>query len=161
MRRCDQRIDFTKRAAVLCGELRRPLHRRREAPLRWYVYGSQAGVNSTFPRRFPQRNLKVHSGNAVFCVERRTTHTHLGAHFVQERLKPGGTLARPTKSLEERIRARSFLARRHGGLLAGPLTSEPKLAEIQAAWKAAATERERRLCALDFEQNVCAAPRPR
>jgi hypothetical protein len=67
-------------------------------------------------------------------------------------------VARPTKSLEERVRARSFLARRHGGLLAAPLTtSDPELAEIQAAWKAAETDRERRLCALEFEQKVLAA----
>jgi len=39
-------------------------------------------------------------------------------------------------------------------LLAGPLTSDPKLAEIQVAWKAASTERERRLLALDFEQKL-------
>jgi len=39
-------------------------------------------------------------------------------------------------------------------LLAGPLTKDPKLAEIQAAWKEAASERERRLFALDFEHNI-------
>jgi phage terminase large subunit-like protein len=66
-------------------------------------------------------------------------------------------LSRPTKSLEERIRSRSFLARRHGGLLAGPLTHDPELAEIQIAWKSASTDRERRLLALDFEQNISAA----
>ena len=66
-------------------------------------------------------------------------------------------MGRPSKSLEERIRARSFVARRHGGLLAGPLTGDPELAEAQAAWQAASTERERRFRALDFEQKVRAA----
>jgi hypothetical protein len=63
-------------------------------------------------------------------------------------------MARPSKSLEERIRERSFLARRHGGLLAGPLTSRPELQEIQAVYQAATSERERRSLALDFQQAV-------
>ena len=63
-------------------------------------------------------------------------------------------MARPAKSLQERVRDRSFLARRHGGLLAGPLTNHPELREIQAAYQAAETDRQRRLFALDFEQNV-------
>jgi len=63
-------------------------------------------------------------------------------------------VARPAKSLQERVRDRSFLARRHGGLLAGPLTNHPELREIQAAYQAAETDRQRRLFALDFEQNV-------
>jgi hypothetical protein len=63
-------------------------------------------------------------------------------------------MARPSKSLEERIRERSFLARRHDGLLAGPLTSRPELQEVQAVYQAATSERERRSLALDFQQAV-------
>jgi phage terminase large subunit-like protein len=66
-------------------------------------------------------------------------------------------VARPLKSLQERVRDRSFLARRHGGLLVGPLTDDPELRAIQIAYQAAETDRQRRLLALDFEQNVRAA----
>src|SRR3954453_9027000 len=66
-------------------------------------------------------------------------------------------MARPAKTLQERVRDRSFLARRHGGLLAGPFVDAPGLRAIQVAWQAAASDRERRLLALDFEQKVCAA----
>ena len=65
-------------------------------------------------------------------------------------------MARPAKSLQERVRDRSFLARRHLGL-AGPLTDHRELREIQVAYQAAETDRQRRLLALDFEQNVRAA----
>ena len=63
-------------------------------------------------------------------------------------------MARPAKSLKERVRDRSFLARRHAGLLAGPLADHPELRDIQVAYQAAETDRQRRLLALDFEQNV-------
>jgi hypothetical protein len=63
-------------------------------------------------------------------------------------------LSRPTKSREERVRSRSFLARRHGGLVAGPLTAHSELREIQAAYQDGSSERERRLAALDFEKKV-------
>jgi phage terminase large subunit-like protein len=66
-------------------------------------------------------------------------------------------MARPAKTLQERVRDRSFLARRHGGLLAGPFVDAPELREIQVAWQAAASVRERRLLSLGFEQKVCAA----
>jgi phage terminase large subunit-like protein len=42
-------------------------------------------------------------------------------------------------------------------LLAGPLTDVPELRQIQAAYQAAASDRERRLAALDFEQEMKAA----
>jgi phage terminase large subunit-like protein len=63
-------------------------------------------------------------------------------------------MARPSKSLEERIRGRSFLARRHGGLLAGPLVGPEDLRELQAGYQTASTDRERRSLALDYEQAV-------
>jgi phage terminase large subunit-like protein len=71
-------------------------------------------------------------------------------------------VARPTKTLQERVRDRRFLARRHGGLLAGPFVHARELREIQIAWQAAASDHERRLLALDFEQKVRAeVPRKR
>jgi phage terminase large subunit-like protein len=61
-------------------------------------------------------------------------------------------VARPAKTLQERVRDRSFLARRHGGLLARPFVDVPELREIQVAWQAATSDRERRALALDFER---------
>jgi phage terminase large subunit-like protein len=63
-------------------------------------------------------------------------------------------VARPAKSLQERVRDRTFLARRHAGLLAGPLVSSDELARVQAAWQASASDSERRALALDFERAV-------
>jgi phage terminase large subunit-like protein len=63
-------------------------------------------------------------------------------------------VARPSKSLQERVRHRTFLARRHAGLLAGPLVSSEELARVQAAWQASALGSERRALALDFERAV-------
>jgi hypothetical protein len=44
-------------------------------------------------------------------------------------------VARPAKTLQERVRDRSFLARRHRGLLAGPLVGSERLREIQQRWQ--------------------------
>ena len=61
-------------------------------------------------------------------------------------------MARPSKSLQERVRDRTFLARRHGGLLAGALVTSEELAAVQAAYQSATSDRERRALALDFER---------
>jgi hypothetical protein len=63
-------------------------------------------------------------------------------------------MARPSKSLEARIRDRSFLARRHHELLAGLLVTAKKLRAIQAAYQAASSDPERRALALDFERGL-------
>jgi phage terminase large subunit-like protein len=63
-------------------------------------------------------------------------------------------MARPSKSLEERIREKSFLGRRHYELLAGPLVSAKRLRAIQAAYQAASSDPERRAIALDFEREI-------
>jgi hypothetical protein len=44
-------------------------------------------------------------------------------------------VARPSKTLAERVRDQSFLARRHGGLLAGPLVGPERLRELQRRWQ--------------------------
>jgi phage terminase large subunit-like protein len=44
-------------------------------------------------------------------------------------------MARPAKTLQERVRDRSFLARRHRELLAGPLVGSERLREIQQRWQ--------------------------
>jgi phage terminase large subunit-like protein len=63
-------------------------------------------------------------------------------------------VARPAKTLQERLRDRSFLARRHGGLLAGPLVGPDKLREIQEHYRRADSGVERRAWALEYEQAV-------
>jgi hypothetical protein len=60
-------------------------------------------------------------------------------------------VARPAKSLQERVRDRSFLARRHGGLLAGPLVGPDKLREIQEHYRRADSDVERRAWAIEYE----------
>ena len=67
-------------------------------------------------------------------------------------------MARPAKTLQERVRDGSFLARRHGGLLAGPLVGPERLREIQAGWQAATSERLQRALALEYQQAVGGAP---
>src|SRR5215203_3636732 len=70
-------------------------------------------------------------------------------------------MGRPSKSLPERVRDATFLARRHGGLLAGPLVAREDLRQIQAAYQTATSERERRALALDFqEQMACGMMTP-
>ena len=60
-------------------------------------------------------------------------------------------MARPAKSLHERVRDRSFLARRHGGLLAGALVRRGDLRELQERWQAAVSEPERGAWAREFQ----------
>jgi len=63
-------------------------------------------------------------------------------------------VARPPKSLAERVRDGTFLARRHADLLNGPRLRPKALRELQADYKAAASERERRALALDFQERA-------
>src|SRR5215204_2387156 len=63
-------------------------------------------------------------------------------------------MGRPSKSLAERVRDTSSLARRHAPLLAGRLVAREDLRRIQTAYQAATTERERRAIALDFQEQV-------
>jgi hypothetical protein len=60
-------------------------------------------------------------------------------------------VARPAKSLQERVRDRSFLARRHGGLLAGPPVGPESLREIQRRWR---EENVRRALEREYEKLV-------
>jgi phage terminase large subunit-like protein len=63
-------------------------------------------------------------------------------------------VARPAKSLQERIRDRSFLARRHGGLLAGPLVGPESLREIQRRWQEETNETVRSALEREYEKLV-------
>jgi len=63
-------------------------------------------------------------------------------------------MARPSKSLHEVLRDGTFRARRHGGLLAGPLVRSRALREIQEAWQEADSEAVRRALALQFQKAV-------
>ncbi len=63
-------------------------------------------------------------------------------------------MGRPTKNLQERVRDGSFLARRHGGLLLGPLVQQKRLREIQLAYRATSSDAERRELALEFQRGV-------
>jgi phage terminase large subunit-like protein len=63
---------------------------------------------------------------------------------------------RPAKSLAEHAREGTFRARRHGPLLAGPDVPWPAFALLQARYRAATSEPERRALALEFEQAVAA-----
>jgi phage terminase large subunit-like protein len=65
-------------------------------------------------------------------------------------------VARPAKSLQERVRDRSFLARRHGGLLAGPLVGPEPLREIQRRWQQERDEIVRRALEREYEKLVAA-----
>jgi Terminase large subunit, ATPase domain len=65
-------------------------------------------------------------------------------------------VARPSKSLLERVRDRSFLARRHGGLLAGPLVGPEPLREIQRRWQQERDEIVRRALEREYEKLVAA-----
>jgi hypothetical protein len=66
-------------------------------------------------------------------------------------------MARPAKSLDERVRDRSFLARRHEVLLQGPLVRSKRLREIQLAYRAAQAEVDRHAWALEFERALRAS----
>ncbi len=61
-------------------------------------------------------------------------------------------MARARKNLQERVRDRSFRARDHGGLLTGPLVTDPVLREVQERYQAADSEIVRRAFALEFEK---------
>jgi integrase len=63
-------------------------------------------------------------------------------------------VARPAKSLQERVRDRSFLARRHGGLLAGPPVGPESLREIQRRWREETSETVRRALEREYEKLV-------
>jgi hypothetical protein len=71
------------------------------------------------------------------------------------RLKMGG---RPRKTLSELVRDGSFLARRHAELLAGDPVDDPTLAALQALYRQAGDDRQRRRVALQFEKICRAAP---
>jgi hypothetical protein len=63
-------------------------------------------------------------------------------------------VARPAKSLQERVRDRSFLARRHGALLAGSLLGPDRLREIQRRWKDETNETVRKGLEREYERLV-------
>jgi phage terminase large subunit-like protein len=65
-------------------------------------------------------------------------------------------VARPAKTLQERVRDRSFLARRHGGLLAGPLVGSERLREIQRRWQDESSEVVRRALEREYGKLVAA-----
>jgi AraC-like DNA-binding protein len=58
------------------------------------------------------------------------------------------------KSLDEHVLDRTFRARRHHDLLAGPVVPWPELAALQSRYAAAAHELERRAVAVEFERAV-------
>jgi hypothetical protein len=64
---------------------------------------------------------------------------------------------RPRKTLEALVADGSFLARRHGDLLAGEPLDDPVLAALQALYRQAGDDRQRRRVALQFEKVVRAA----
>jgi hypothetical protein len=72
-----------------------------------------------------------------------------------ERMKRRG---RPRKTLAGLVADRSFLARRHAALMAGPPVEDPTLAALQALYRQAGDDRQRRRVALQFERIVRAAP---
>jgi hypothetical protein len=63
-------------------------------------------------------------------------------------------VARPTKSLAERVRDKKFRARDHGGFLVGRLVGPAQLRELQRQWQEAGSETVKRALALEFEKLV-------
>jgi hypothetical protein len=63
-------------------------------------------------------------------------------------------MARPRKTLDELVRDGTFLARRHEGLLAGPILPQLALAALQREYIRADDERVRRVIAREFEHIV-------
>jgi hypothetical protein len=63
-------------------------------------------------------------------------------------------MARQAKSLEQLVADRTFLARRHRDLLAGPTLPDIELAQLQARFAAAAGEAEQRAVSVEFERIV-------
>jgi len=72
-------------------------------------------------------------------------------------LRRGG---RPRKDLGELVAAGTFRARRHAELLAGELLDDPVLQAVQALYRQALDDRQRRRVALQFEKLVRAVPQP-
>jgi len=66
-------------------------------------------------------------------------------------------VARPAKTLQERVRDRGFLTRRHGGLLAGPLVGPERLREIQQRWQNEEHEIVRKALEREYEKLVADA----
>jgi hypothetical protein len=66
---------------------------------------------------------------------------------------------RPRKTLEQLVADGSFLARRHGELLAGEPLDDPVLSALQQLYRQAGDDRQRRRVALQFEK-VCRAASP-
>jgi hypothetical protein len=62
--------------------------------------------------------------------------------------------------LNELIDDGTFLARRHGDLLAGESVDDPTLAALQALYRQAGDDRQRKRVALKFEKLCRAAPPP-
>jgi phage terminase large subunit-like protein len=63
-------------------------------------------------------------------------------------------MARPSKTLQERVRDRSFVSSRHGGLLAGPLVGPEHLQEIQRRWQSEPDELVRRALQVEYEKRL-------
>jgi Terminase large subunit, ATPase domain len=63
-------------------------------------------------------------------------------------------MARPSKTLQERVRDRSFVASRHGGLLAGRLVGPEHLQEIQRRWQQEDSETLRRALQVEYEKRL-------
>ena len=63
-------------------------------------------------------------------------------------------MSRPPKSLAQLLHDGSFRARRHGPLLLGPDLRYPAFALLQARYRQATSEPERRAIALEFERAV-------
>ena len=68
-------------------------------------------------------------------------------------------MARPAKSLQERVRDRSFLSRRHRGLLAGPLFGPERLREVQRRWQGETSETVLRALEREYERLVAGGAR--
>jgi hypothetical protein len=61
---------------------------------------------------------------------------------------------RPRKTPAQLVADGTFLARRHGGLLAGESVDEPTLAGLQRMYRRAESDRQRRKIAIAFEKLV-------
>jgi phage terminase large subunit-like protein len=59
-------------------------------------------------------------------------------------------MARPAKTLADRIKSRSFIPSRHGDLLRGPLVGPERLRVIQRDWQAASSDAVRRVLAVEY-----------
>jgi hypothetical protein len=66
-------------------------------------------------------------------------------------------VARPAKTLQERVRNSSFVATHHGGLLAGPPAGSERLRAVQERYRQADTDVERRAQALANDRKTVEA----